>query len=189
MSNVLKNACRKKNHLYRLFLRDRTEISESRYKTYTNKLTSILRSIGKAYYSKLVAEKKGHIKETWAILNTVIRKQCTSIKYPIHIKCGDKDISNKFFTNITSKLAENITNSDGNFSINDYLGGMIGNCLYLKPVDEEEVINTVKTCTRKKSTDFEDTSMDIVANVIPVISKPLTHICNNSFKTGTFPLE
>ena len=29
--------------------------------------------------------------------------------------------------------------------------------------------------------------MDIVANVIPVISKPLTHICNNSFKTGVFP--
>ena len=29
--------------------------------------------------------------------------------------------------------------------------------------------------------------MGIVANVIPVISKPLTHICNNSFKTGVFP--
>ena len=29
--------------------------------------------------------------------------------------------------------------------------------------------------------------MDIVANVIPVISKPLTHICNNSFKTGVSP--
>ena len=29
--------------------------------------------------------------------------------------------------------------------------------------------------------------MDIVANVIPVISNPLTHICNNSLKTGVFP--
>ena len=29
--------------------------------------------------------------------------------------------------------------------------------------------------------------MAIVANVIPVISKPLTHICNHSFKTGVFP--
>ena len=38
-----------------------------------------------------------------------------------------------------------------------------------------------------KSTDFEDISMDIVANVIPVISKHLMHICNNSFKTGVFP--
>ena len=39
----------------------------------------------------------------------------------------------------------------------------------------------------KQSTYFEDISMDIVANVILVISKPLTHICNNSFKTGVFP--
>ena len=29
--------------------------------------------------------------------------------------------------------------------------------------------------------------MDILANVIPVIFKPLTHICNNSFRTGVFP--
>ena len=29
--------------------------------------------------------------------------------------------------------------------------------------------------------------MDIVANIIPVIYKPLTHICNNSFKIGVFP--
>ena len=59
---------------------------------------------------------------------------------------------NKFFTNVSSNLAKNTTNSDGNFCIYDYLGGRIRNCLYLKPADEEEVINTVKTC--KKSTDF-----------------------------------
>ena len=69
-----------------------------------------------------------------------------------------------------------MTNSDGNFSIYDYLGSRIGNCLYLKPDDEEDVINTVKVCTRKKSTDFEDFSMDIVASVIPVISKPLKSV-------------
>ena len=34
LSYGLKNACRKKNHLYILFLRDRTVISESRYKKY-----------------------------------------------------------------------------------------------------------------------------------------------------------
>ena len=39
----------------------------------------------------------------------------------------------------------------------------------------------------KKSPNFQDISIDIVANVIPVILKPLTHICNNLFKTGVFP--
>ena len=94
---------------------------------------------------------------------------------------------NKFFTNINSNSAKTITNSDGNFSIYDYLGGRIENCLYLKPADKEDVIDNVKACTRKQSTDFEDISMEILANVKPVILKPLTHICNNSFKTGVFP--
>ena len=69
-------------------------ISESRYKMYKNKLTSILRSTEnfgeKAYYIQLLAEKRGDIKEIWAILNAAICKQRPSIKYPIHIKCGDK---------------------------------------------------------------------------------------------------
>ena len=49
--NGLKNACRKKNDLYMSFLRERTQTSECRYKTYKNKLTFILRLAEKAYYT------------------------------------------------------------------------------------------------------------------------------------------
>ena len=48
----------------------------------------------------------------------------------------------------------------------------------MRPVDEEEVITTVTGCTKKKSSDFEDISMDTVAKVLSVICKPLAHICN-----------
>ena len=68
----LKNACRKKNDLYRSFIRERTQTSEYRYKTYTNKLTYFLRLAEKACYSKMLLEKRGNIKKTWAILNTVL---------------------------------------------------------------------------------------------------------------------
>ena len=56
----------------------------------------------------------------------------------------------------------------------------------MRPV-YEEVITTVTGCTTKKSSDFEDISMDTVANVVSVICKPLAHICNISFTTGVFP--
>ena len=85
ITNGLKNACRKKNGLYRSFLRDRTHTSEYRYKTYKNKLTSILRLAEKAYYSKMLLEKRGNIKETWAILNTLLGKQRKSVNYPTHL--------------------------------------------------------------------------------------------------------
>ena len=72
-------------------------------------------------------------------------------------------------------------------SIYDYLGVSIEQSLFMKPVDEEEVITTVTGCTKNRSSDFEDKSMDTVAKVVSVICKPLAHICNISFRTGVFP--
>ena len=196
ITNGLKNACRKKNGLYRSFLRERTHTSEYRYKTYKNKLTSILRLAEKAYYSKMLLEKRGNIKETWAILNTVLGKQRKSVNYPTHLMQRDIHITSKenmanefntFFTNVGPNLANDITEPDENISIYDYLGESIEQSLFMRPVDEEEVITTVTGCTKKRSADFEDISMDTVAKVVSVICKPLAHICNISFKTGVFP--
>ena len=198
ITNGLKNACRKKNGLYRSFLRERTHTSEYWYKTYKNKLTSILRLAEKAYYSKMLLEKRGNIKETWAILNTVLGKQRKSVNYPTHLMQRDIHITSKedmanefniFFTNAGPNLANpnDITEPDENMSIYDYLGVSIEQSLFMKPVDEEEVITTVTGCTKKRSSDFEDISMDTVAKVVSVICKPLAHICNVSFRTGVFP--
>ena len=73
------------------------------------------------------------------------------------------------------------------YSSLDYLGESIEQSLFMRPVHEEEVINTVKACTKKKSSDFEDISMDTVAKVVSVICKPLARIGNISFRTGVFP--
>ena len=197
ITNGLKNACRKKNGLYRSFLRERTHTSEYRYKTYKNKLTSILRLAEKAYYSKMLLEKRGNIKETWAILNTVLGKQRNSVNYPTHLMQRDihitskEDMANAFntfcFTNVGPNLANDITEPDENMSMYDYLGVRIEQSLFMRPVDEEEVITTVTGCTKKRYSDFEDISMDTVAKVVSVICKPLAHTCNISFRTGVFP--
>ena len=43
----LRNACRKKNCLYKKFLQNRTDAAEMKYHAYKNKLTSILRNCEK----------------------------------------------------------------------------------------------------------------------------------------------
>lgn len=63
----LKNACRKKNTLYREFLKNRTEQVENKYKKYKNKLTTILRISKQEYYSKLLDRNKSNIKSIWNI--------------------------------------------------------------------------------------------------------------------------
>ena len=67
-----------------------------------------------------------------------------------------------FFTNVGPNLANDITEPDENISIYDYLGESIEQSLFMRPVDEEEVITTVTGCTKKRSSDFEDISMDSV---------------------------
>ena len=39
----------------------------------------------------------------------------------------------------------------------------------------------------QKLTEADGLSMDIVKHVITTIMKPLTHVCNTSFKTWVFP--
>ena len=53
-TNGLKNACLKKNLLYKEFLKKRTLTVQSRYTSYKNKLTNILRKSEKMYYNQLI---------------------------------------------------------------------------------------------------------------------------------------
>ena len=54
MTSSLKQACKKKNLLYRQFLKRRSTASEEKYKRYKNKLTGILRYCEKQHYTELL---------------------------------------------------------------------------------------------------------------------------------------
>ena len=64
----LKRACTKNNKLYKAFIVMRSAEAEQKYKTYKNKLTSILRITEKTY-SSMLEKQKANVKETWKILN------------------------------------------------------------------------------------------------------------------------
>ncbi len=57
----------------------------------------------------------------------------------------------------------------------------------LNGVEEREITEIVKNGKTKKSTGNDNIDMSIIKHVISHIVKPLTHICNISFKNGTFP--
>ena len=82
MTSSLKQACKKKNLLYRQFLKRRSTASEEKYKRYKNKLTGILRYCEKQHYTELLEKNKGNIKETWKIINSLINKNTKGTTYP-----------------------------------------------------------------------------------------------------------
>ncbi len=193
----IEKACKKKNALYRMFIVTSTIKAENEYNIYINKLRSIIRSSKNDYYNKLLDKHKNNIQTTWKVLNSIIKNNTGKIDYPNYFVNDDKlsinkmnDIVNEFneyFVNIGSNLAKVIVEQrtvdridDINISSNDY-------SMFIRGVDEKEILNIVNNCKNKYSTDGNDIDMSLVKSIIEHIVKPFTHICNQSFFNRNFP--
>ena len=190
------NACKKKNTLYRLFLKDRNKTTETRYKKYKNKLTNIIRTSKKDYFHKLLDQHRNNIKETWKILNGLIKKSTRNAEYPNFFKKEENIIDNEmeianefntFFVNVGPKLAGEIEEQREPDCLDERLVQMNKHSIFIGGVNEHEVLKIVNTFKNKKSTDSSNIDMMIVKEIIETIVTPFTYICNLSFQTGIFP--
>ena len=195
MTKSLVNACRKKNRMYIKSIKTKLKCDDDKYKTYKNKLTKIIKTAEKLYYSRILEEQKNNIKGTWRILNQAIKGATTSKKIPdvfldknTEIK-DKKEIANgfnQFFVNVGLNLAKEIQKPE-NVKIRDYMPDLNADTMFLQPVTDLEVINVVKKFGSKTSLDCHGISMSLIKRIIWPISKPITHICNLSFESGIFP--
>lgn len=190
------NACRKKNTLYRQFIKSRSVQSEMRYKRYRNKLNSILNDCKKEYYSKLLAENMNYTKKLWDVLNKVTNNKSTKPSYPPYFKDNNRQEDdmgvvaekfNTFFVNVGPNLAKDIPDTSLQWDHFDKDGGRNPNTMFLTPVKETEIRHLVNKCVAKTSTDVNDLDMRLIKKVLDGIISPLTYIFNLSFLTGTFP--
>ena len=93
---------------------------------------------------------------------------------------GHRNIANgfnDFFVNIGPSLASKIPVHE-NVKIHDYLNEQNLHTMFLKPVDENEVLNVVNKCKSKTSGDCDGLSMNLLKRVFSSIVVPFTHICN-----------
>ena len=195
MTNGLKNACRKKNLLYKEFLKTRTNVSEEKYKKYINKLTAIMRRCEKQYFTELLEISKGNMKETWKILNGLINKKTKGKQISMEFNGDDSKITedkaiangfNNFFVNIGPSLEKRIPKFN-DILFTQYLPDKIDDTMFLQPVTEEDILQLVVNAKSKKSKDHDQFDMCLVKKIIPHIVKPLAHICNTSLMNGIFP--
>ena len=197
MTRGLENACKKKNILYKQFLKTRTKEAENKYKKYKNKLTSIMRINKKDYYNKQLQQNKSNTQGTWNILNSLIKKGLKKSEYPDHFNTENKpnistlqEIVNEFndyFINVGSNLANEIVDPPNKDGVDENIIDSNSNTIFLTKIEEKELINVVNKFKNKRSTDCDDIDMSLIKNIIIYIAKPLTHICNQSFQTGIFP--
>ena len=133
----------------------------------------------------------GNIKETWKILNGIIKKNKTHIEHPdtfihenesVNSKMDISNGFNKFFVNIGPNLEKNIPH------MHDYMKERKNNSMFISGVTENDVTKVVKNVKKKVSKDCNDIDMTIIIKtIIDEIVTPCTYICNQSFLLGTFP--
>lgn len=192
LTKGLINACKKKNHLYKLFLKLRTKDAEERYKNYKNKLVSIIRRQKRDHYTMLLDKSKNSTKNTWGVINSVLHKGKPKSNIPNYITknnvdiYGKKEIANEFndfFIDIGPRLAQNIPiqNIDEGIIPNNI------NSIFLNPVQAGEILSIVQKFANKTSNDYIDLNMTLIKQTIDVIVEPFLHICNLSLTTGEFP--
>ncbi len=173
----LRNACKKKNKLYKLFLKERTQIAEKRYKLYKNNLTSILRCSQKDNYRPLLTSQKGDIKATWTILNSVIKRGKCSSEYPKEFKMNNKLISDQktistgfkfFFVNVGNGLAKKIPNCNDCYFA-DCMPSPLSNSMFLSTIAECEILEIVNIFNNKTSCGYDGINMRLVKKSLIIL--------------------
>ncbi len=194
LTQGLINSIRKKNKLYKKYLRCKSATSNSTYKKYKNKLSKILIKAERAYYANKFNSCRGNCKETWKALNQILNKSKTQT-FPDSIQIGDSTVTdnnkiaeefNTYFTNIGSQLAGKIPASIKHYT--EYLPPMTEESFFIYPSTKEEIELIVKNFDGHKSCGFDNISPKVIKAIVCDISEILCHIFNLSFRTGIVPV-
>ena len=181
-----------KNKLYRRFISHPTDPNRAIYVRYKNILTTVIRNSKRMYYAKQFEKEKGNVKNTWKIINSVLKNKTLSKLSSIDVNGAVVNNShfiadhfNTYFTNIGNNLSNKIPLSDRNF--NDYLLNSNSSSIFLAPVTEQEILDIVNNLPNKKSSGHDLVNNFLIKSVILAISMPITFIMNLSMSTGVVP--
>ena len=195
ITSGLKSSIKKKHILYRRFFLDKSDKSHMEYKTYNNKLRTIIREAEISYYKKLFNEKENGIKQMWKTLSPILNKkknkpnQKSINKLIIDGKAvyNNKQIANalnEYFSSVGNTLSKQISNK--NRSYKDYLRNPLPRSIYLTPTDEKEICTEIDKLKPKKST-LDIFNINMLKYVKDEMIPGLVIIFNKSISEGIFP--
>ena len=185
----------KKRHHYFLLFR-KNIMSKKSYSDYRNFVTNKIRSAKKKYYEDKFNSVKNIIKETWKIINDVLKPKNNSRRNILNKIIvnnntyeNSNDISNlfnDFFINIGKNVAESVGSHDAN-DHKSYLNHLNQpTSFFFHPVLPSEV-NTIIKSLKNKASNINTTPIKIMKIISEIISIPLACIINKSLSNGIVP--
>ncbi len=164
---------------------------ETAFKSFRNKITSIIRSAKENYYENKLTDCGGDAKKTWKAINTLLGKSYPkappSLPYNGDIITNNYDMTktfNEYFSSISNILCDNIQDSQHTF--NTYLPEPAPYHFYLRPTTLAQ-IKSVSLNMKVSTPGHDEIHSKIIIECCDIISPFLLFIINQSFQEGTFP--
>ena len=160
---------------------------------YKNKLNSVIKLSKKTYLSKQFNQQKNNIKGTWKLINSLLNKRKQKFN-PTYFRTDSNNITdskeiadafNKYFVGIGSKLASELPLC--NTPIEAFLGERGSNSLFLTPITQEEIVDTLNKFSSGKAPGFDELNSFVIKQAKYSLAKPLADIFNKSLAAGVFP--
>ena len=191
---AIKSSIRKKNELYKKYLKTKSVFYHTKFKLYRNKLNDLLRCSKRNYYCNFFKTNSGNSRKIWKGIKNLIHIKSKSYQTPEVINdkgCELTDVKsianafNDYFSNVECNLANNIPKMDK--SPSDYLTLTFHDSLFLAPVIAGEIEKEIASLNCSKVIGPFSIPVVILKLISNIVSQPLQTIFNASLSTGIVP--
>lgn len=187
-SKGIKESSKRKRQLYLHLIKSKSKKKLIQYKSYKKMLKTVIRLSKRLSNSNYLKRSSNKTKATWGLIKYLTSPSNVMKETVNEIQIDSVTITNKLeiakhFNNLY--ITQNIDNS----FVDNYEPKFAQACnsIFLKPVDESEIINLVNKLKNKKSCGYDGIPIQVIKSCIKIIAKPIVHIINIMLETGCFP--
>ena len=170
MTNCILKSVKRKNKLYKTFLKNPSRKNEKTYKRYKNKLNHIIQLSKRLYYEEQLIRYKNNSKMIWKTLNNVLNRKQKTKELPREFIMEDSskkiidpneiaNTFNEYFINIGPKVASKIKNTT-NATFNNYMENK--NTMFFDPITETELENEIRNMNPNKCPGYDGISIKTI---------------------------
>ena len=198
ITNGILTSMSKRDIFYKDFVKETDPIKKERlgsiYRTYRNRIVSLLRTSKKDYHTAYFEEHKENMKKTWDGIRNLINVSKKSSTNNNQIVSNDQTFTdnksiakalNDYFVNIGPSIENKIPKAKTSFQT--YLGAPNPSSLILNPCDANEISDIISSFGANKACGPFSIPTHLLKEFSQQLSLPISIIVNKSLLEGVFP--
>ncbi|PZC76581.1 hypothetical protein B5X24_HaOG204421 [Helicoverpa armigera] len=166
-----------------------------RYVAYRNTCNKIIKSLKKRYYQSELEKNSTNLKQTWNIIKDICNmnnknEPPNDLLYIESTPTQSLNKVNAFFTTIGSELASATLSKLGRTELelaSDAVNSAPLSSMSFTPTDPTEIQNIILSLKPNSAPGYDKISSKLIRLAAPVLTDPITYLCNLSLEQGTYP--